>query len=244
MVSKNELKFIKSLKVKKYRVREKRFVVEGAKNVQELMNSNYEIDLILSSQHFYDVNRSKTREFRIEIVGDKVLNEAGSFKSNNSCIAVVRSRDFNVDEIDLSALTFVLDGVSDPGNLGTIIRTLDWFGFNQLVCSEDSAELYNPKVVNSSMGSFSRVNTFHLPLKQFFDLNKLPVYGMDMNGKNLFDVAIQSPSVIVLGSESHGISPDVRKRIDYTVTIPKKGAAESLNVGIATGIVAAHLRIP
>lgn len=243
MVSKNELKFIKSLKVKKYRAREKRFIVEGAKNVLELLKSDYEVDQILCSKYFFEDNTSVLADWKTSIVSDRILADAGSFQTNNSSLAVVRCKEISIDDIDFGKQIFMLDGVSDPGNMGTIIRTLDWFGFDQLVCSPDSAERYNPKVINSTMGSFVRVKSYYTDLDSFLGTYKLPVYGAEMQGKSLFDTKLENPSIVVMGSESHGLSKRVKKRLSSSITIPKFGLAESLNVSIATGIIANHLRI-
>ncbi len=243
MISKSELKRVKSLKVKKYRLREKRFIVEGAKNVLELIKSSYDVETILCSEDFYQKNQEDLSNCNAEVVSAKTLNDVGSFKNNDSCIAVVHLKEHSINKLDLGKQLFVLDGVSDPGNLGTIIRTLDWFGFNQLVCSQDSAELHNPKVINSTMGSFTRVKVCYVDLGNFLDQCDLPKYGAEMEGLNLFEMSIDKPSIIVMGSESHGISETVKSKLDHSINVPKYGNAESLNVAIATGIIAGYLRI-
>ncbi|MEP5612416.1 MAG: RNA methyltransferase [Cyclobacteriaceae bacterium] len=243
MISKNELKLIKSLKVKKYRVREKRFLVEGAKNVLELIKSTYVTDQILCTQEFYGTNEGYLKNLDTHIVSEKVLEDTGTFKTNSTCLAVARSKEQPIGDIDLTKQIFVLDGVSDPGNLGTIIRTLDWFGFGQLVCSLDSAEFYNPKVINSTMGSFAKVTLCYTDLAKFLSQSNLSIYGAEMNGLNLFDSKIEDPSVIVMGSESHGLSEDVKSMLNFSVSIPRFGDAESLNVATATGIIASYLRM-
>ncbi len=243
MLSKNELKYIKSLKIKKYRVREKCFLVEGAKNVQELMNSPFEIALVVSTKS-YVRNNPVFGSLRNEIISEAELSKLGNFVSNKDCIAVVRTRQYTLSEIDFNNTVFVLDGVSDPGNLGTIIRTLDWFGFNQLICSPDVAEFYNPKVIASTMGSFTRVKIHYGDLVPILKEARLPVYGAEMKGKSLFNTVFKAPSIILMGSESQGISEPVKKLLTASVTIPKHGLAESLNVGVATAIIASYLRMP
>lgn len=243
MISKNEIKYIKSLKVKKYRLRGKQFIVEGAKNVLELLQSGYKVDKIICTELFHNAQEIQLKGYSCAIVAEKTLNQLGTFKTNMNCLAVVEIPEINLGQIDLGKNVFVLDGVRDPGNLGTIIRTLDWFGFDQLICSKDSAELYNPKVINSSMGSFTRVKVAYLDLVDFIKGCGLPVLGAEMDGKNLRDVNFDGPSVIVMGNESNGISKDVKQHLTGSVSIPRKGGAESLNVGVATGIIAAHLRM-
>ena len=243
MISKNNIKLIKSLKVKKYRLREKRFIVEGAKNVLELITSDYNIDLILCTDEFMQTHSKFFSDFSVVIVDRKLLEELGTFESNDTCLAVAHSKEYDATDIDFDSPIFVLDGINDPGNLGTIIRTLDWFGFNQIMCSKDSAELYNPKVVNSTMGSFTRVRVFYMDLSEFLKTYDKPIYGAEMNGSSLYETTIESPSAIVMGSESHGISEPVKGLLSNSITIPRVGAAESLNIAIATGIIANHLRV-
>ena len=243
MLSKTELKYIKSLKIKKYRTRGKRFLVEGEKNVLELLNSDFETELILGLPKFGRANKSALSGYRYEEVKSNVLEQAGTFKTNGSCIAVAKTKAFDVKEVDLGKQVFALDGVSDPGNLGAIIRTLDWFGFDQLVCSESCADFYNPKVINSTMGSFRRVKVCYTGLDAFLDMADVPIYGAEIDGINLFESKIESPSVIVLGNESHGLSLQVKAKLTESITIPRFGRAESLNVSMATGLVAGYLRM-
>lgn len=242
MLSKNEQKFIKSLKVKKYRTREKRFFVEGTKNVQELINSDFEVELIIGSEAFFETEVSSGNH-RIEVVKTDLLTQLGTFKNNQDGMAVAKMMEFDEADLLFDDHLFVLDGVNDPGNLGTIIRTLDWFGFHQLICSPDCAEFYHPKVVNSTMGSFTRLKVYTMDLERFYAMNKLPVYAADMQGTSLSELKVDSPVVMVMGSESHGIREISQKQANQIVSIPSFGKAESLNVGVATGIIAGHLRM-
>lgn len=242
MLSKKEQKFIKSLKVKKYRTREMCFLVEGAKNVQELLKSDFEIEMVLGTEEYFSQNL-KTVNHRNEVITADLLAQLGTFKTNEDVLAVARMKAQNLSEINFDDHIFVLDGVSDPGNVGTIIRTLDWFGLNQLVCSADCAEFYHPKVISSTMGSFTRLKVFSMDLSTFFKQNKLPVYAADMQGESLPALKVASPIVIVMGSESNGVSPLTKEYVTRYLTIPQFGSAESLNVGIATGIIAGYLRM-
>ncbi|WP_370089695.1 TrmH family RNA methyltransferase [Ekhidna sp.] len=242
MLSRKEQKFIKSLKVKKYRTREKCFLVEGAKNVQELISSDFEVEMILGTEEYFSQNL-KTGRYRNEIVSPDLLSQLGTFKTNEDVMAVAKMKDQKANALDFEDHIFVLDGVSDPGNLGTIIRTLDWFGFKQLICSPECAEFYNPKVINSTMGSFTRLRVYTMDLNEFYNSNNLPVYAADMEGKALQSLNVESPVVMVMGSESNGISQTTINSLDGKITIPRYGKAESLNVGIATGIIAGYLRM-
>ena len=243
MLSKNELKFIKSLKVKKYRVFEKRFLVEGSKNVLELLSSNFKVDMVLCSKEFFEAKYDVLSRMRTEVLNQKTLQSVGSFTTNTSCIALAQIQELAFDDIDFKQQIFVLDGVNDPGNLGTIIRTLNWFGFSQVICSQHSAELYNPKVISSTMGSFTNVKVWYHDLEDFFNSCPLPTYGADMNGQNVYEALLEKPSVVVMGNESHGISELVKQRLSLTISVPKYGKAESLNVGVVTGIIAGYLRM-
>ena len=242
MLSRKEQKFIKSLKVKKYRTREKCFLVEGAKNVQELLGSDFEVEMILGTDEYFSKN-IKTNKYRNEIVSPDVLSQLGTFKTNEDVLAIAKMKDTKLGTINFDDHIFVLDGVSDPGNVGTIIRTLDWFGFTQLICSPECAEFYNPKVINSTMGSFTRLSVYTMDLNEFYSSNRLPVYAADMEGKELKSLKVESPVVIVMGSESNGISPTTKSKMNGSITIPRYGRAESLNVGIATGVIAGYLRM-
>ena len=242
MISKKEQKYIQSLKIKKYRSREKRFLVEGAKNVLELLSSDFEIDLILSTEEFSRQLESVERNHRVEIVSEKLLSQLGNFKTNESCLAQVRQKEGRRHDGEMQDHLFVLDGVGDPGNLGTIVRTLDWFGFRTLVCSLDCAEFYHPKTIASTMGSFTRVNLHYENIADFLSNVATPILGADARGENIYTSEIATPSVVVMGSESHGIRPQVAGLLTSKISIPKLGMAESLNVGIATGIIAGYLR--
>lgn len=242
MVSKNQSKFIKSLKIKKYRVKESMFLVEGKKNVLELLKSDFEIHLLLGTEVFLfnHLGQFKTlSKQQVVQASDKELSDLGTFATNQDCLAVVKMKPEKQRDVDFSKHVFVLDGVSDPGNLGTIIRTLDWFGFDQILCSTNSADFYNPKTINSTMGSFTRVSVSYDDISEFLKSKPVGVlsYGAEMEGENPANINLRQPSIIVFGSESHGISNEVGVLLDKKISIPGKGAAESLNVGIAAGII-------
>ena len=242
MISRKQSKFIKSLKIKKFRERENAFIVEGAKNVNELLNSNYQTLLIVGTEEYFLEHNQKVDGIEIAQCSAKDLSDLGTFKSNNECLAVAVREELG--EMDLRSNDFLiaLDEVSDPGNLGTIIRTLDWFGFSKVICSKGTADFYNPKVVNATMGSFTRVKPVYTDLIPFIRKHDIPAYGADISGVSISDWLPEKPSIIVMGSESHGISLTVRQELNNFVHIPGLGRAESLNVGIATGIFCHHLR--
>lgn len=243
MLSNKEQKVIKSLKVKKYRLREKRFLVEGTKNVLELLDSDFKVDLILGTEAFLNENNFAATNIRSERVKEDLLSQLGTFKTNEQVLAVAQMKEADSFVYDGKSHLFVLDGISDPGNLGTIIRTLDWFGFRNLVCSSNCAEFYHPRVISSTMGSFTRTKVYYEDLPGFLQGISTPKLGADMGGDSLFQRKSLPPHVIVMGSESHGISDEVKSVLDGYISIPKSGEAESLNVGVATGIIAGYLRM-
>tara|TARA_B100001245_G_scaffold220671_1_gene191403 strand:- start:173 stop:916 length:744 start_codon:yes stop_codon:yes gene_type:complete len=243
MVSKKQSKFIKSLKIKKYRSKEMCFFVEGRKNTLEGLASGLSLKYLLATSEFLKDNESELQFIESQVIEctSSDLKELGTFTTNNDCLAV-----FDIPtapkEVDFSDHVVVLDGVSDPGNLGTIIRTLDWYGINQLVCSPDTTDLYSPKVLNATMGSYTRVKVYYKELEGFLKTVPNPSYGADLEGIPLPDLKSDKPIVLVMGSESHGISDAIANQLTDKVTIPKIGEAESLNVAIATGILCHHLK--
>lgn len=242
MLSNKEQKFIKSLKVKKYRTLESCFLIEGSKNVGELLSSHFEVVSVIATESFYQANEDKLDGIDCKVVKQSLLEQLGTFKTNNAVLAVAKIPSADAT-IAFDSPLFVLDQINDPGNLGTIIRTLDWFGYTQVVCSENCVDVYHPKVVNSTMGSFTRVASKVVALQDFLPKCVGPVYAADMDGSNLFTSKLSTPCTILMGSESHGVSNEVMQWVTEYLSIPQYGGAESLNVGVATGIIASYLRI-
>ncbi len=240
MLSKNESKFIQSLQNKKNRLETQLFTVEGAKSVLELLASDFKIKDLLSTEVFYKENQSilEKQSFSIKIVTNTELERLGTFITNNAALAVVHCKENQALEANKEEFVLVLDDIRDPGNLGTIIRIADWYGITKLICSENTVEFYNPKVISSTMGSFCRVNIYYTDLVDFFSKNTLyPVYGAFLNGNSVHQLAIKKGGYIVMGNESKGISLALETFITNKITIPAFGKAESLNVGVATAII-------
>lgn len=241
MISKNQLKLILSLEQKKQRKKLGLFLVQGEKNVSELFNSTFEIvNLFATSEyinHHADIlSANKLVALTIESTQQE-LQKAGTLKTNNSVIAVVKCKQYSVPEIGENELILVLDQVGDPGNLGTIIRVADWYGIEHIICSPDCADFYNPKVIAATMGSFARVQVSHTDLSEYLSAQTKPIYGAFLEGKNIHRSKLANSAFIVMGSESHGISTEVSQYISDKITIPNFGLAESLNVAMATGII-------
>lgn len=234
MLTKASAKFIKSLQLKKYRNIEQLFVVEGVKSVDEVINSAFEIKTIVAEDSFI-----QDRDLSgIEVIKAtrKVLAQLGSFKTNDGALAVVHQQS-NTSLRLTDDLFIALDGINDPGNLGTIIRIADWYGISKIIASKDTVDLYNPKVIAASKGSFCRVSMNYQDLKTALTDSKLTKYGAFMTGTNVHDQKFSQSGIIVMGNEANGISPEIEGLIDVKITIPKFGGAESLNVAMATAII-------
>jgi TrmH family RNA methyltransferase len=238
MVSKAKIKYLKSLQVKKYRKQEQSFVVEGAKSVQELLGSTFEVTWVGGSENFLQTHARQlaSRKIETEEVNAKELEQLGSFQTNETVIAVAKMKRNSLSDLK-NEFALVLDDLRDPGNVGTIIRTADWYGIKNVIASEETADFYNPKTISATMGSFCRVNVFYTNLHEFFGQNKLPVFGAFMDGDDVHQLDFGRGGLVVIGNESNGISEEVSQFIQTKITIPKIGGAESLNAGIATGII-------
>ena len=238
MLSKNTVKFIKSLHQKKYRVESGKFFVEGEKSVLEVLQSSFTVDLLLVTQEFATKHAKVFAgvHAELEYVTANQLEQVGQYQSNDAALAVVQMKPNQAFTPVKGELILALDEVRDPGNLGTIIRIADWYGIKKLIFSSHTAEFYNPKVIQSSMGSFTRVQFYYGDLVQSFQEWKLPVYGAFLEGESIHQLTNPAPGVLLLGNESQGISKEVEKWVSSKVTIPSFGNAESLNVAIATAI--------
>ena len=238
MISKAKVKFIKSLQLKKYRKEAQCFTVEGAKGVQELLNSDFEAVWMAGTADFLTKIEPLLRGRQIEVVetSEKELSGAGIFQSNNSTIAIARLR-VNQAPVLKNEFVLVVDDIRDPGNLGTIIRTADWYGIKNIIASPETADFYNPKVINSTMGSFCRVTIYYTLLTDFLVGTNWPLFGASLTGKSIYETDFGSEGFVVIGNESQGISTAINRLITHHITIPRIGQAESLNASIATGII-------
>lgn len=243
MVTKSSIKFIKSLKLKKYRLQEKRYIIEGKKGIEEALKARIPIEQVIGVENFglsLDEN-NLLGETIFETVNQRTLESISSFQSNNTGIAIAPIIDEELVE-DKGAI-IVLDGVRDPGNLGTIIRGLDWFGFKSLICSPDCADFYNSKTLAATMGSFTRVKPFYIELKDYLSSRSdLPVFGMVLGGVEMEKVELPEDAIYLLGSESHGIRESLLPMLTNKIAITQFGGAESLNVAMATSILLYAIR--
>lgn len=242
MLSKADIKFIKSLQVKKYRKHEQCFLAEGAKSVRELLDSDFEVTMVLGTADFFDKSNIRNN-IRVELVKEKELEALGEFQSNDAAIAIARMKPNVEISIPADEFALVLDNIRDPGNLGTIIRTADWYGIKNIIASEETADFYNPKVISSTMGSFTRINIWYTDLEQFLgEKSDRQVYGAFLDGENIHKMTFSKGGYIVIGNESKGIGSKLEQFITRKVTIPRFGKAESLNAAIATAVICDNLR--
>lgn len=232
MLSINQKKYINSLQQKKFRAQHGTFLVEGEKMVGELIQSDLEIELV------FVVKGSNLKSFEAIEISEKEMQSISALATPSNFLAVAKQKKQQAD-LYQNNLVLVLDNIKDPGNLGTIIRTADWFGINTIICSNECVDVYNPKVVQATMGSLFRANITYVNLVEFFQQNKsIPVYGALLEGENVYQKPIQDKKAFLLmGSESFGISKELTPFITNKIMIPKFGNAESLNVAVATGIL-------
>jgi TrmH family RNA methyltransferase len=245
MLSKNVSKYITALQIKKYRQEYGTFLVEGAKSVVELLDSDFVIETIVTTPIFYEANTKivANQTFKVEYATADELSKVGSLQTNDSCLAIVKMKENSRLLAGSQEFVLVLDDIRDPGNLGTIIRIADWYGINKIICSETTTDWYNPKVISATKGSFTRVKGFYTDLKQYLDnLTDTDVYGTFMTGQSVHGVTFGQSGYVVMGNESNGISADIEAFVNQKITIPRFGHAESLNVGIAAAVVLDNLR--
>jgi TrmH family RNA methyltransferase len=244
MISKSQISFIKSLHQKKIRKEHGLFIVEGLKSIQEFINSEYVVDSVYCTENLMPKLDNLSRKIKPVGITESELSRISALSTPQAILAIVQipqQTDLNIKKLDGSFI-LALDGVQDPGNLGTIIRTADWFGLNTILCSKDTAEVYNPKVVQASMGSLSRVNIIYTDLGDVFSKINIPVYGAVLNGKSIYETDFGQEGIILLGNEGNGISEYLIEKINYPITIPRYGKAESLNVAISASIFCSELR--
>ena len=237
MVTKNQIKLVVSLKQKKYRSQHGLFVVEGEKLVDELLNAD-----LKPYQIFVDDAGLALKFGQAELVSGKTLKQMSNLTHPSGILGVFRMKDSK--DLNLEDWVVALDAVRDPGNLGTIIRLCDWFGIGQLVCSADTVDCYNPKVLQATMGSIARVKVIYTELESFLAKSEVPIYGAYMDGEPVYGSNLPEKGILVMGNEANGVSDEVGKFITHKIAIPQFGAAtaESLNVAMATAILLNEIR--
>ncbi|GAB4332873.1 MAG: RNA methyltransferase [Flammeovirgaceae bacterium] len=234
-------KLIRSLHLKKNREEQNLFIVEGKKSIIELLYSDFQIEVLFITEEFSIEHSQKLRkkEFEVVVCKQSLLEQVGTLQTNDSGIAIVKIPQWDYP-IHLQALSLILDDIKDPGNLGTIVRLADWFGISQIICSPQTTDFFAPKVILSTMGSFTRTKVYYTDLQNFIkklDRNTFEIWGGFMQGLDIHKFRPQKKVILVIGSESHGISPQIEALLDGKLTIPRLGKAESLNAAMACGIM-------
>lgn len=239
MLSKAKIKLIQSLGLKKQRSELKLFVVEGKKQVAELLTTDFITECLVGTRDWLDTHASLIKkETEVIVVTDEELRKVSLQQAPQQVLAIVRVPGALFDKSSIQhTFTIMLDGIQDPGNLGTIVRIADWYGIKNIVCSNDCVDLYNPKTIQATMGSFLRVNVWYDNLQEVLQETRLPVYGALMEGISLHKTGLDQTGILLIGNEGKGISPGLLPFISHPITIPRLGGAESLNAGIATAII-------
>ena len=244
MISKNQIKFVKQLEMKKHRQREGLFVAEGPKVVGDLLAAGFEPHSIFATEE-WDPLTPHLSPLTTRITPDE-LRKLSFLQHPQQVLAVFAistSNEASSGAVGGNSLTIALDGIQDPGNLGTIIRIADWFGIDTILCSLDTADAWSPKVVQATMGSIARVRISYIDLKEYLKHTTLPVCGTLLDGDNIYTQELPQEAIIVMGNEGNGISADIRQLVTHRLLIPQyRPGAESLNVAIATAITCAEFR--
>ncbi len=241
MITNNEIKHIRSLSQKKHRQIAGEFIAEGQKLINDIISSG----MLLKKIYTTDVSDfTNTENIIVEHISEKQLSQISNLKTPHKALAIVKIQDNNFDiKYAEKEWVLALDNINDPGNLGTIIRTADWFGIKHILCSADTVDVYNPKVVQSTMGSIARVNVHYVDLKETLATMDSPVYGAYMEAENIKNIDLANNGVILVGSEANGISSEVENVITQKISIPRTNeGAESLNAAIATAILCYQIR--
>lgn len=249
MLSKNQIKFINTLKQKKVREEEQLFIIEGSKMVAEVLNASVTVKNVYATAAFIKEHSLENNPLCEEVTAAE-LDKITNLVTANEAFAIceIPKTEFNPAVLK-NKLTIVLDEIKDPGNLGTIIRIADWFGIENIVCSENTVDAYNPKVVQSTMGSITRINVFYTDLIKFMENNTIKAYGALLAGENVYQQQLPKEALLVIGNESKGIRNELIPFITNKLTIPSfshikssGGEAESLNAAIATAILCSEFR--
>ena len=238
MVSKNQIKLINSLQQKKYRKLHNLFIAEGKKVIQELIDANFSLEyLFVTKENLFD------SKYNFELISDNDLKKISALTTANDCLAVFKIKEVNSHSS--SGLELALDNIKDPGNIGTIIRLCDWFGISKIVCTEETVDIYNPKVVQATMGSLARVEVLYTNLANYLKTTDLEIFGTFMEGTNIYKTELPSKGIIVMGNEANGISTEIENLVTQKISIPRFGSlqqTESLNVATATAVILSEFK--
>ena len=238
-ISKNQLKLITSLSQKKYRQKHNLFIAEGVKVLNELLNSPFEIETLFCTDDF----ETTISEKKVVRISETELKKVSTLKSPNKALGIFKIP--KEKALQNYGLTIALDAINDPGNLGTIIRLCDWFGVAQIVCSKDTVDCYNQKVVQASMGSLTRVSIHYTDLENYITKSNLDTFIADMDGENVYKTKLPKEGILIMGNEANGVSKEIKSLLQYKISIPRFGETqetESLNVAAATAILLSEFK--
>lgn len=249
MLGKNKVKFINSLKIKKYRDQSDVFVAEGTKLVLDLVKENLELKDLYCSEEWYEKHANQIEKSSITVCSDAEINKISVLQTSSSVVAIFGKPDFGrIQPVSPDELVLFLNSVQDPGNMGTIIRTADWYGVKKIFCDKTCADIFNLKVIQSSMGAIGRIAIYNVDEEFFFNeiACAVPVYGTFLDGDDMYKTSLTNGGVIVMGNEGAGISKEIEKFVTSKIYIPHfpigRKSSESLNVAISAGIVMAEFR--
>ena len=238
MVSKNQIKLINSLQQKKYRKLHNLFIAEGKKVIQELIDADFNLEhLFVTKVNLFD------SRYDSELISDSELKKISALTTANDCLAVFKIKE--VSSKSSSGLELALDNIKDPGNMGTIIRLCDWFGISKIVCTEETVDIYNPKVVQATMGSLARVEVLYTNLTDYLKTSDKDIFGTFMEGSNIYKTELPAKGIIVMGNEANGISAEIENLVTQKISIPRFGSlqqTESLNVATATAVILSEFK--
>lgn len=246
MISRSQVKYINSLKIGKFRNISRTFIAEGPKLFDEILNSDLEIKSIFALGSWLQDNEKVLGQLESYEVNEQEFKKISTLSTPNQVLFIVKIPEFDFDQDDLNNnLVLALHDIRDPGNLGTIIRTADWFGINQVICSKECVDIYHPKVIQATMGSIARIKIQRINLTDLLGqyAQGVSVYGASAEGKNIYQERLPANGIIIIGNESHGIAAHLNKYINKHLSIPSGGSVtESLNAGIATAIIISEFR--
>ena len=250
MLSKQITKIVQNLEKKKFREKYNLFKVEGDKLVEELLRSKLNIHSIIAMPEWIAENKIEQTNVNLIEVNQREISMISNFQSSPQVIALVETPDYSSQPAEINqVLSIALNGIQDPGNLGTILRVADWFGIRQIFCDNNCVDAYNPKCIQASMGAIFRVTPYSVDLPQLLEKAKkenIPIFGTFLAGDNIYSSNLASKGIIIMGNEGSGISEEIEKQVDYKLTIPSfaqnEFATESLNVGVATGIILSEFK--
>ena len=241
MLSKSQVKYIQSLGQKKFRDEEGLFIAEGPKIINELLTETpFLVKTVYGVKEWIEESRSLPGKAEVIEINEAELERVSQLSTPNQVLALVYKLKED-DIVSANSITLVLDTIQDPGNLGTIIRTADWFGVKQIVCSLDSADRYNPKVIQATMGSIARVKMIYTDLATWLKKQNVTIFAAALEGLDIRKMSKLKEGIIMIGNESKGIHPGLMQLAGEQITIPKPGHAESLNAAVATAIILSHI---